>query len=99
MNPRLFLRVDPRTLRVPRSRRQDADPVKLHTQIAKYGNSIVGIPVIEVSRGKDGFFVINNGVTRATRVARLLPNTLVEIEVIDDLPMALGTFPTIEETM
>lgn len=34
--------------------------------------------------------MINNGVTRATRVAKLLPGQLVEVEVIDDLPVSLS---------
>jgi hypothetical protein len=51
--------------------------------------------VIEVSRGADGALMINNGVTRATRVAKLLPGTLVRVEVIDDLKKAVGHLPTI----
>ncbi len=95
MNPRVFLDVDPRTLRVPGSRRSGADPVKLHRQIAQFGSSDQGMPPIEVSRGTDGELVINNGVTRATRMARLSPGTTVRVEVIDDLPIAVGSFPSI----
>jgi hypothetical protein len=39
--------------------------------------------------------VINNGVTRATRIAKLCPGTTVRVEVIDDLPIAVGSFPSI----
>jgi len=95
MNPRVFLDVDPRTLRVPGSRRSGADPVKLHRQIAQFGSSDQGMPPIEVSRGTDGELVINNGVTRATRMARLSPGTTVRVEVIDDLPIAVGSFLSI----
>jgi hypothetical protein len=95
MNPRLFLDVDPRTLRLPRSRRSGADPIRLHRQIAQYGSSTKGMPVIEVSRGSDGELVINNGVTRATRIAKLAPGTLVRVEVIDDLPVPVGTYPKV----
>lgn len=95
MNPRVFLDVDPRTLRVPGSRRSGADPWKLHRQIAKHGNSTQGMPPLEVSRGTDGELVINNGVTRATRIAKLSPGTTVRVEVIDDLPIPVGSFPSI----
>jgi hypothetical protein len=95
MNPRLFLDVDPRTLRVPRSRASGADLFKLHRQIALFGGSNQGMPAIEVSRGTDGELVINNGVTRATRIAQLSPGTTVRVEVIDDLPIPVGAFPSI----
>jgi hypothetical protein len=95
MNPRVFLDVDPRALRVPRSRQSGADPFKLHQQIAQFGSSDQGMPPIEVSRGTDGELVINNGVTRATRIAKLSPGKAVRVEVIDDLPIPVGTFPSI----
>jgi hypothetical protein len=95
MNPRVFLNVDPRTLRLPGSRRSGADPMKLHRQIAKFGASVQGLPPLEVSRGSDGELVINNGVTRATRVAKLLPGVTVRVEVIDDLPIPVASFPSI----
>ena len=50
---------------------------------------------MEVSRGADGEFVVNNGVTRATRIAKLLPGVPVRVEVIDDLPIPVGSFPSI----
>lgn len=95
MNPRVFLDVDPRTLRLPGSRRLGADPVKLHQQIAQFGASVQGMPPLEVSRGTDGELVINNGVTRAARVAKLLPGVAVRVEVIDDLPIPVGLFPSV----
>lgn len=69
--------------------------MKLHRQIARFGNSTQGMPALEVSRGTDGEFVINNGVTRATRIAKLSPGTTVRVEVIDDLPIPVGPFPSI----
>jgi len=99
MTPRLYLDVDPRHLRLPRSRSSGADPYRLRQQIARYGNTVIGMPVIEVSRGTDGELVINNGVTRATRVARLLPGKLVRVEVIDDLPIPVGAYPKVEDTL
>jgi hypothetical protein len=95
MNPRVFLDVDPRTLHVPGSRRSGADPVKLHRQVAQFGTSTQGMPPLEVSRGTDGELVINNGVTRATRIAKLSPGATVRVEVIDDLPIPVGSFPSI----
>ena len=47
--------------------------MKLQQQIAQFGTSVQGMPQLEVSRGTDGEFVVNNGVTRATRIAKLLP--------------------------
>ena len=99
MNPRFFLDVDPRTLRLPGSRRSGADPMKLQRQIAQFGNSLDGMPTLEVSRGTDGELVINNGVTRAMRVAKLLPGETVRVEVIDDLPIPVGLFPSIGDLL
>jgi hypothetical protein len=56
-----------------------------------------GMPPLEVSRGTDGELVINDGVTRATRVAKLLPGTTVRVELIDDLPITVGSFSSIGE--
>ena len=95
MSSRVFLDVDPRTLRVPGSRRAGPDPVKLHQQIAQFGASTQGMPTLEVSRGTDGELVINNGVTRATRIAKLAPGTTVRVEVIDDLRIPVRSFPSI----
>jgi hypothetical protein len=95
MNPRVFLDIDPRVLRLPGSRRSGADPFKLNRQIAQFGASVQGMPPLEVSRGTDGELVIDNGVTRATRIAKLSPGTTVRVEVIDDLPIPVGSFPKI----
>jgi hypothetical protein len=92
MKPPEFLDVDPRELRLPRSRHSGAVPYKLQRQLAMFGTKIVGMPTVEVSRGSDGELVINNGVTRATRVARFLKGTLIRVEVIDDLPIPVGSY-------
>ena len=68
-----FIDVDPGELYLPPSRRQGADPGKLARQINKYGNSLDGMPPLELIRGKDGHLRINDGVTRATRAAKLRP--------------------------
>jgi hypothetical protein len=99
MNPRLFVAVDPRTLHLPCSRLSGADPVKLHRQIAKHGKSTQGMPLVEVYRGTDGELVIYNGVTRATRVAKLLPGQTIRVEVIDDLTTPVGHLPTVGDKL
>lgn len=99
MNPRLFLDVDPRTLHLPTSRLSGSDPVKLQRQIAQFGTSTQEMPDIEVYRGRDGELMIFNGVTRASRVAKLLPGRLVRVEVIDDIPTSVGRLPTVGGTL
>lgn len=99
MQPRLFLDVDPQTLRLPTSRITGADPLKLQRQIARFGSSVVGMPLLEVSRGSDGELMINDGVTRATRVAKLLPGNLVRVEVIDEFTVPVGHLPRIGDTL
>jgi hypothetical protein len=81
MSDREFLQVDPATLHLPGGRQDGVDPMKLHRRLARHGMSVVGMPPLEVSRGSDGELVINDGVTRATRVAKYLPGTPVTVEV------------------
>lgn len=73
--------------------------MKLHRQIAKFGESIAGMPPLLVSRGSDGELVISDGVTRATRVAKLLPGTPVRVEVIDDLPIPVASYPCVGDLL
>ena len=97
--PRLFLDVDPRTLRVPPSRPGRADPWKLHRQIAQFGRSAVGMPCPWVCRGTDAALLLYNGVTRATRIAKLAPGTLIRVEVVDDLKTSVGHLPTVGDLL
>src|SRR2546430_6875116 len=99
MNPRVFLDVDPRTLHLPTTRPAGADPLKLQRQLARFGSATQGMPPLEVYRGTDGELVVYDGVTRATRVAKLLPRQLVRVEVIDDLPTPVGHLPTVGEKL
>jgi hypothetical protein len=99
MKPREFAQVDPATLHLPGSRRDGADPIKLHRQVAKHGSSIVGMPPPEVKRGSDGEFVIYDGVTRATRAAKYLPGTPITVEVTGDLTGPVGGLPTVGEKL
>jgi len=84
---REFIVVDPASLYLPPGiRSQGADPAKLARQIARHGNSLDGMLPLEVIRGRDGHLRINDGVTRATRAAKLRPGELVPAEVIATLP-------------
>jgi hypothetical protein len=50
--------VDPRELRPATSRRDGADPIKLHRQIARFGASTDGMPPLIVYEASDGVLVI-----------------------------------------
>ena len=80
-----FRDVDPAELRLPGSRSGGADPYKLQQQIARHGTSITGMPPLLVYEGSDGVLELADGVTRATRVAKLLPGTAVRVEVLGKL--------------
>ena len=95
-----FLDVDPAVLRLPPSRHQGADPAKLARHIGLHGMSVAGMPHLEVTEAADGELVINSGVTRATRVAKLLPGQTVRVEVIDHLPKwNVSKYPTVKEKL
>ncbi len=85
-----FLEVDPGELRLPPSRNDGADPAKLARQISKYGMSAEGMPAIAVTSDGEGRLRINDGVTRATRVHKIInggstapPGVTVLVEIID----------------
>ncbi len=86
--------VDPRTLRLPPSRASGPDPAKLAAQIALHGSETRGMPMVWVYRGADGALVIYGGVTRACRIAKLLPGLLITVEIVGDLPGPCGQSPT-----
>jgi len=87
--------VDPRTLHVPPTRLSGADPYKLQRQIANFGASSIGMPAPWAYRCSDGELVLYNGVTRATRIAKLAPGTMMEIHIVGRLPGRAGRLPTI----
>jgi hypothetical protein len=72
-----------------------ADPYKLQRQIARFGASSVGMPPPWAYRGTDGELMIYNGVTRATRIAKLAPGTLIRIQVVGTLRGPVGQLPKI----
>lgn len=95
MNPRLYLDVDPRFLHAQSSRLSGADPSKLIRQNARFGSAIIWMPPLETYRDCDGELIIYDGVTRATRAAKLQPGHLITVEVLADLPYSIGNLPTI----
>ena len=74
--------VDPRDLRIPSTRPTGADLYKLSRQIAAFGASTAGMPVPWVYESVDGTLILYNGVTRATRIAKLAPGTLLRVELV-----------------
>jgi hypothetical protein len=97
---REFIQVDPRTLRLPPGRVDGADPAKLARQISRHGKSIDGLPPPLVIRGKNGELQLFDGVTRATRVGKLLPGQPITVEVIEARPkLDLSRYPTVGEKL
>jgi hypothetical protein len=85
--------IDPRELRLPS--RRGADPFKLQRQIARFGGSSVGMPAPWVYEASDGVLVLYNGITRATRIAKLAPGTTIQVEVIGKLRRAYSGEPKV----
>ena len=97
---REFIQVNPRTLRLPPGRVGGADPGKLARQISQYGKSIDGLPSPLVVRGKNGELQLVDGVTRCTRVGKLLPGQPITVEVIETRPkLDLSSFPTVGDKL
>jgi hypothetical protein len=94
-----FRDVDPRELRIPPSRPYGADPGKLQRQIAKFGRSAAGMQPPWVYEGTDGVLMLYNGVTRATRIAKLAPGTLITVEVIGRIPKAFAGEPKVGDKL
>lgn len=57
------------------------------------------MPTLWTYEGTDGELVIFNGVTRATRIAKLAPGMLIRIEVVGKIRKAVGKLPTIGELL
>jgi hypothetical protein len=97
--PSYFRDVDPRELRVLPSRYSGADLAKLQRQIAKFGSSCAGMPPLIVAEAADGVFVVYDGVTRAMRIAKFSPGTLVPVEVIAKLKGSFARDPKIGDLL
>ena len=57
------------------------------------------MPHLLAYRGSDGEVMLYDGVTRATRVARLLPGTKVSVEVMRTLTHPVGHLPSIGDVL
>lgn len=97
--PADFRDVDPAELRLPNSRIGGADPYKLQRQIAKHGKSVVAMPPLLAYEGSDGVLELVDGVTRATRVAKLLPGMTVRVEVLGKLRQPKGGSRRLGDTL
>lgn len=64
-----------------------------------FGRSAIGMPLPWVYEGSDGVLVLYNGVTRATRIAKLSPGTMMRVEVIGQLPRAFTNEPRIGDLL
>lgn len=83
-----FRDVDPGDLYLPSARQDGPDPWRYQLQVSQFGSRTSGMPPILVTEDKAGRFRINNGVTRAVRIHKLAPGTVVSVEVIDVRPNA-----------
>lgn len=92
-----FRDVDPRELRLPS--RRGADPFKLQRQIARFSASSAGMPPPWVYEASDGVLVLYNGITRATRIAKLSPGTTIRVEVVGKLRRAYAGEPKIGDLL
>jgi hypothetical protein len=99
MSGQHFIDVDPRELHLPGSRRDGADPTKLQRQISRFGRTTTGMPPILVQLTVDGRFLISDGVTRATRVAKLLPGTKVTAEIVGTTGRHSSMYPRVSEML
>ena len=96
----MIVTVDPATLRLPPARSAGADPFKLADQIRRFGADTTGMPAVQATRGAGGLLTINDGVTRATRVAKLRPGTTMSVEIIDERPnVSLEHLTVLAETL
>jgi hypothetical protein len=94
-----FREVDPAELRVLPERSGGADPAKLQRQIARFGRSQAGMQPLWVYEASDGVLVVYNGVTRATRIAKLAPGVTITVEVIGKLRKAHFQSPRIGDLL
>ncbi len=91
--------VDPSGLRLPPSRASGADPWKLHQQIRRFGSSKTGMPPIFVHEDPDGLLEISDGVTRATRMAKMAPGVTVPVIVIGTYRKSRSNSPSVRDRL
>lgn len=95
----MFFDVDSAALRLSNERIDGADPAKLQRQIAKHGRSWAGMPPVLVYRGSDGELMLSDGVTRATRAAKLCPGSVIPTELLGSMAHPVGHLPTVKEKL
>jgi len=71
-----FLEVKPGELCLPSGRQEGAVAKRYFDQVRRFGGKTDGMPLIQVTEGQDGELMINDGVTRATRIHNLSPDSL-----------------------
>jgi hypothetical protein len=91
--------VDPSELRLPPSRSSGTDRWKLHRQIGRFGSSKDGMPAIFVHEDPDGLLEISDGVTRATRIAKLAPGKTVPVVVIGRYRRSRASSPRVGDKL
>jgi hypothetical protein len=91
--------VNPGELRLPPSRASGADPWKLHQQIRQFGSSRSGMPPILVYEDPVGILEISDGVTRATRIAKLAPGQTVPVMVIGRYRRGRAGSPSVKDRL
>jgi hypothetical protein len=91
--------VDPAEVRVPPSRSGGADAWKLHQQIRRFGSSKAGMPPILVHEDPDGILEITDGVTRATRIAKLNSGETVPAIVIGRYRRSRASSPRVRDVL
>lgn len=95
----LIREVDPNDLRLPPSRAGGADLWKLHRQMGQFGFSKDGMPPIFVYEDPDGLLEISDGVTRATRIAKLSPGATVPVLVIGRYRRSRSSSPCVRDRL
>ncbi len=75
--------VEPGDLHLPPGRQSGAVLWRYQKQKAAFGSATKGMPPLEVTEGRGGALMINNGVTRATRIHYLAPGQLVTVEITE----------------
>ena len=74
--------------------------MKLARQVRQFGAGLSGMPPPQVTRGRDGLLMINDGVTRASRVAKLALGVRIWVEVIEDRPgISFEHLPRVRERL
>jgi hypothetical protein len=91
--------VDPNELRLPPTRAGGADPWKLHQQIRQHGSTRDGMPPVLVYEDPDGVLEISDGVTRATRIAKLAPGQTVPVRVIGRYRRSRANSPRVRDRL